>query len=91
MATTSNGNDQAPGTDPARVLTEEISTYRARLAELLDHEGEFVLIKGRDIIGFFPERRLAQREAYRRFGIVPFLVKLIEPTEAVFYIPNVIP
>jgi hypothetical protein len=71
-------------------LAVEIATYKARLPELLAHEGEYVLIKGDEVIGFFKTSRAAVRAGYRRFGIVPLLVKQIAAVEPVIYIPNVV-
>jgi hypothetical protein len=73
-------------------LAEEIATYRSRLPELLrEHEGQFVLIKGAEIAGIFPDRSAALREGYRRFGVVPLLVRQIAPSEPAVYLPNVVP
>lgn len=76
--------------DPVAEIAEEIATYKARLPELLAHEGRFVLIKGKDVIGFFDTSSEAIREGYRRFGVVPMLVKRIAAVEPVIYIPNVV-
>jgi hypothetical protein len=78
---------------PASVeaIAEEIATYRAhRLEMVTEHEGEFVLIKGTEIVGFFLDESSAFREGRHRFGIVPMLVKQITATERVIYIPNVV-
>jgi hypothetical protein len=37
-------------------LAAELVTYRDRLDELLQHEGQYVVIKGREIAGFFRNR-----------------------------------
>ena len=72
-------------------LTEEMATFRDRLPELLrEHEGEFVLIKGTEIVGVFFDRSAALREGYRRFGIVPLLVRQIVASDPVVYLPNVV-
>ena len=42
-------------------IAVEIATYKARLPELLAHEGEYVLIKGDEVIGFFKTSRAAVR------------------------------
>ncbi len=78
------------GEDPVAEIAQEIATYRSRLPELLAHEGEFVLIKGDQVIGFFGEASAAIREGRRRFGLVPILVKRITAIEPVVYIPNVV-
>jgi hypothetical protein len=76
--------------NPVAAITEEIATYRSRLPELLAHEGQFVLIKGDRVIGFFDNSSEAIREGYRRFGPVPLLVKRITASERVVYFPNVV-
>ena len=61
-------------------LAEESRTFeenRARWAE--EHDGEFVLIRGTDVVGFYPTNERALSEGYTRFGIVPFFVKQISP------------
>ena len=72
-------------------IATEIATYKARLPEMAqEHEGEFVLIKGTEIVGFFPDDPTAEREGHRRFGLVPFVVKQVKAHERVVYIPNVV-
>ncbi len=71
-------------------LAVEIATYRARLPELLAHEGKYVLIKGDEVIGFYKTSRAAVRAGRRRFGLVPMLVKKVVAVEPVIYIPNVV-
>ena len=73
-------------------IAEEIATYRNHLPQLLREQAErFVLVKGADILGIFPDRSAALREGYRRFGVVPFLVRQIADPEPVVYLPNVVP
>ncbi|WP_422931851.1 hypothetical protein [Singulisphaera sp. PoT] len=73
-------------------LADEMAAYRVHQAELAgEHEGEFVLIKARDVIGVFGDRSAALREGYRRFGVVPFLVRQIAAKDPVVYLPNVTP
>jgi hypothetical protein len=77
--------------DPLAHIAEEIATYRARLPEMLtEHEGEFVLIKGSEIVGFFADDSSALRDGNRRFGRFPFLVKEVIFPERVIYLPNVV-
>jgi hypothetical protein len=74
------------------VMKEEITTFQNHLPQLLrEQAGRFVLIKGADILGTFPDRSAALREGYRRFGVVPFLVRQIADPEPVVYLPNVVP
>jgi hypothetical protein len=80
------------GEDAFAALAEERATYRDRLPELMrEHEGQFVLIKGQNVVGVFCDRSAALREGYRRFGIVPFLVRQVTASEPVVYLPNVVP
>ena len=73
-------------------LTSEITAYCAHLPRRLrEHRGQFVLIKGDDVVGIFPDRSTALEDGYRRFGIVSFLVREITDSEPVIYLPNVAP
>ena len=47
-----------------------------------------MLIKGYDIIGFFPDRSSARQVGYDRFGYVPMLIKEIQEKERIYYIPG---
>jgi len=82
----------AEAEDALSVLAEEIAVYRLLLPELLrDHEGQYVLVKGTEVIGVFPDRSQALREGYRRFDVSPFLVRQITASQPVVYLPNVVP
>jgi hypothetical protein len=86
----STPNDRAR--DPLADLAQEIATYRAHLQEMArEHKDEFVLIKGCELVGFFPDFDAAIREGHRRFGWAPFLVKEVTFPERVIYLPNVVP
>src|SRR5947209_6265893 len=77
---------QEKSTDrPHGVLDVEIRTYEAHKQDLLrDHEGQFVLIKGTDIIGIFPERNAAMSTGYRLFMGQPFLMRQILQRQKVY-------
>lgn len=78
--------------DPLAAMAEERETFRRRLPELLGkHDGQFVLIHGRDVLGVFDDRASALREGYRRFGAIPFLVRQVTATELAVYLPNITP
>ena len=67
-----------------RMLDAEIATFREGVRSWLgDHEGEFVLIKGREVVGFFPSRALAADEGYRRFRDQSFLAQEVRWPERV--------
>jgi hypothetical protein len=70
------GGDKAP-------LVTELITYRDRLDELLRHEGEYVVIKGQEIAGYFRDRRSAVEAAIATYGPGPFLVKKVVEKEPV--------
>lgn len=73
----------------AASLRREQAVYEAHLpAWLRDHDAEHVLIKGDDIVGFFPTRDEALAAGYARFGVVPLFVKQVAASEPVYHIPN---
>jgi hypothetical protein len=73
----------------ATSLRREQAVYESNLSRWLsDHEGEFVLIKGEAVDGFYESRDDALTAGYSRFGIGPLFVKQILPTEPVYHIPN---
>ena len=70
-------------------LKREQSVFEANLSEWLSgHEGEYVLIKGDQVDGFYGSRDEALTAGYLRFGIGPLFVKQVSPSEAVHHIPN---
>ena len=58
-------------------LATELATFKARLPELLVREGEFVLIKGQDLVGIYPTLREALEAGAEKFGEEPALIKKI--------------
>ena len=67
-------------------LDAEISTYNAKLPELIAHQGQFVLIKGSQVVGVFDTYQDALQQGYEKFGLDPFLVKTIAPAEQILFI-----
>ena len=65
-------------------LAEEVRTYESHLPVWLDREGQFVLIKGRDVLGFYPRYEQAMEAAYDQLGNVDFLVKQIAQYERIY-------
>jgi hypothetical protein len=63
-------------------LVEELTTYRDRLPELLQREGAYVVIKGRDC-EILADRDAALRYAVQHYGSEPVLVKKIVAQEPV--------
>ena len=69
-------------------LAAELVTYRDRLDDLLQHKGQYVVIKGREIAGFFRDRRSAVEAAIAAYGPGPFLVKKVVEKEPIRRIGN---
>jgi hypothetical protein len=69
-------------------LAAELTTYRERLDDLLQHKGQYVVIKGREVAGFFRGRRSAVEAAVAKYGRGPFLVKKIVEKEPIWRIGN---
>jgi len=70
-------------------LAEEVETYQAQLPGWADREGQFVLIKGRDVLGFYPRHEDAFEAGYDRLGGGPFLVKQILVHEPIYQLGHV--
>ncbi len=64
-------------------LEKELATYQRELAELLAHEGKYVLIRGDDVIETWDTYDDALKAGYQKFGLEPFMVKRIEWAETV--------
>lgn len=72
-------------------MNREQAVYEANLAQWLsDYEGEYILIKGNEVDGFYESRDDAFSAGYLRFGIGPLFVKRISPSEVIDHIPNAI-
>lgn len=71
-------------------LERELATYREKLPELVQHEGQYVLIHGDSVADVFATYQDALRQGYRRFGLEPFLVKQILSTERIHYVARAI-
>lgn len=64
----------------------ETAVYESRKAEWLkSHREEFVLIRGEDVVGFFPSFRDAYLAGVERYGTdVDFLVKQVIFQDPIF-------
>ncbi len=58
-------------------LATELVTYRDRLDQLLRHKGQYVVIKGSAVAGFFRDRGSAVAAAIAAYGPGPVLIKKI--------------
>lgn len=66
----------------SEILSKELGTYRAKLADLLaSDDGKFVVIHDDDILGTFETQMDAIATGYRELGNVSFLVKQISKTD----------
>jgi len=61
----------------ARVFEQNVEEWRQT------HMGQFVLSKGSDVLGFFPELEKAFRTGTERFGLEPFFVRQSVPADTV--------
>ena len=72
-------------------LEKELETYNAKLAELKDQEGKYVLIQGDQIVDTYTSYEDAMKEGYTKFGLSkPFLVKQIRSIEQVQFISRLV-
>lgn len=56
---------------------------RMRTEWLRDHGGEWALVRGRELIGFYASLEEAYIHGRDRFGTDPFLVKKVAPSDPV--------
>jgi hypothetical protein len=70
-------------------LAEEIKTFDAHLTDWAEREGQFVLIKGRDVLGFYARNDDALDAGYARLGEGPFLVKQVLVHEPIYQLGDV--
>jgi len=70
------------------MLDKERKYFEAHRGEWLkQHLGKFALVKGEELLGVFDTQQKALIEGARRFGIDGFLVRQVEESEQVVYIP----
>lgn len=69
-------------------FSREQKLYESRKREWLrEHGGEFALIKGNEVLGFFAEYEDALRSGLKQFGFTaPFFIKQVCAQEPVFTI-----
>ncbi len=71
------------------VLRTELDTYKEHLDKWSDENGKFALIKGDEVVGFYPTSLAALQEGYKRFKLDSFLVKRISIVEQIHFVPSV--
>jgi hypothetical protein len=70
------------------MLDKEREYFETHRAEWLKkYPGKFVLVKDEELIGAFNTQQEALIEGARRFGTASFLVRQVEQSEQVVYIP----
>jgi hypothetical protein len=70
------------------MLEEEVAFFNENRAEwLAKQQNRVALVKGRELIGMFDTEEQAIMEGARRFGMKPFLVKRVLPTDSEFTAP----
>ena len=80
---------QAEETTADFPLAEEVKTFDSHLPGWTDREGQFVLIKGQDVLGFYTRDEDALEAGYSRLGSGPFLVKQILLLEPIYHLCRV--
>jgi hypothetical protein len=73
----------------AAPLAMELVTYRDHLDELLRHKGQYVVIKGNVIAGYYRDRKSAVTAAIARYKSDPVLIKKVVEKEPVRQIGHV--
>lgn len=74
-----------PGEFP---FDRELATYRAHLPELLEREGDFVVIRDQEIAGICGDPETAAGLGYDYFGAGGFLIKRIAVVDEVLGFPQ---
>jgi len=72
------------------VLEKEYLLFKSSLPAWADRIGEHVLIKGDEVVGFFPTREEAVKAGFDRFGLVSFFVSQVVSKVRIYYIGNVL-
>ena len=63
-------------------LQVEIKFYEANRAEFLqEHSGEYVVIKKKQVLGFYADEHLAYQTGVKHFGLTDFLLRKVEPED----------
>lgn len=73
------------GASPMPALERERATFEARRHELLDHEGQYVIVHEDQIDGFWDTYEAALKEAYAKYGLDPFMVKQVHAAEPILH------
>ena len=75
---------------PDKLFAEERKYFESHKAELLHRcPNQFVLIKGSELLGVFPDAESAYGAGIERVGLEEFLVKQVLEHDPVFFLPMV--
>jgi len=79
---------ELPPAAPNNSTAAEWETYRSQVTAWLaqGREGQFVLIKGSEVVGFWDAEEAALSGGYKRFLMQPFLVHQVRSREPLFRI-----
>lgn len=74
--------------DQSTALMKELRVFTENKQKLLKRcPGLYILIKGDEILGPYPNAEAAYGDGLERFGLEPFLVKQVLEEEPVGYVP----
>jgi hypothetical protein len=69
-------------------LQKELDFFAANRQEWLEsHRGEFAVVQGETLLGFFPNFSDAYSAGVAQFGLEPFLVQEVTPNEQTAQFP----
>ena len=71
-------------------LDQELTVYQRNLADWSAHAGQYVLIRGEEVCGFYSSYEDALKAGYEKFGLEPFFIKQISVVEQVHHITRFI-
>jgi hypothetical protein len=63
---------------PPKEIEREVQTLQRDYADIMKHDGEYVLIRGDAVVDFFPSYGEALTDGYKRFGLANFLVQPVQ-------------
>ena len=66
---------------PPKEIEREVETLERDYDEIMKHVGEYVLIQGASVVGYFPTYGEAATEGYERFSLDNFLVRPVRLNE----------
>ncbi len=72
-------------------VQEEFELFQANKDEWIkEHEGRFVLIKGKQVVGFFDDEQHAIDEGLKRFPNTAFFVDEVAEKDDIRFVPRIV-